>query len=164
MYHKITELSKQYYQDTVHMRRDLHKYAERGWLETRTACIIATTLEELGYQVLVGEEIMVKEARMGLPPDTVLHLNYRRAQREDANPKYLEKVKMGMTAVAGVLKNGDGPTIALRFDIDALGLIEESSKNHYPFANQFSSVHIGAMHACGHDGHTAIGLDRKSVV
>lgn len=164
MYHKITELSKQYYQDTVHMRRDLHKYAERGWLETRTACIIATTLEELGYQVLVGEEIMVKEARMGLPPDTVLHLNYRRAQREDANPKYLEKVKMGMTAVAGVLKNGDGPTIALRFDIDALGLIEESSKNHYPFANQFSSVHIGAMHACGHDGHTAIGLTTARIL
>ncbi|WP_028042684.1 amidohydrolase [Candidatus Stoquefichus massiliensis] len=164
MYQKIKELSTQYYQDTIHIRRDLHKYAERGWLETRTACLIATTLEELGYQVLAGEDIMIKEARMGLPPDTVLHLNYRRAQREDANPKYLEKVKMGMTAVAGILKNGEGPTVALRFDIDALGLIEESSKNHYPFANQFSSVHIGAMHACGHDGHTAIGLTTARIL
>ena len=40
---------------------------------------------------------------------------------------------MGMTAVAGVLKCGEGPTLALRFDIDALGLIEESSSSHYPF-------------------------------
>ncbi len=164
MYQTIKELSQQYYLDTIETRRDLHKYAERGWLETRTACIIATKLEELGYQVFVGEDIMDKNARMGLPPETVLHLNYRRAQKEGANPQYLEKVKMGMTAVAGVLKNGDGPTIALRFDIDALGLIEESSQNHYPFSKGFSSVHIGAMHACGHDGHTAIGLTTARIL
>ena len=164
MYQKIKELSHSYYYDTVKIRRDLHKYAERGWLETRTACLIATQLEELGYEVLVGEEIMKKEARMGLPPETVLHLNYRRAQKENANPKYLEKVKNGMTAVAGVLKNVEGPTIALRFDIDALGLIEETSQHHYPFQQRFSSCHIGAMHACGHDGHTAIGLTTARIL
>lgn len=82
MYQTIKELSQQYYLDTIETRRDLHKYAERGWLETRTACIIATKLEELGYQVFVGEDIMDKNARMGLPPETVLHLNYRRAQKE----------------------------------------------------------------------------------
>ena len=37
-----------------------------------------------------------------------------------ANPKYLEQVKNGMTAVAGILKNGVGPVVAIRFDIDAL--------------------------------------------
>lgn len=146
------------------MRRDLHKYAERGWLELRTACIIASELERLGYQVLAGEDIMNKEARMGVPPETILHLNYRRAQKEGANPKYLEKVKMGMSGVAGVLKNGDGPTIALRFDIDALGLIEENSLSHFPYKNGFSSVHLGAMHACGHDGHTAIGLTTARIL
>lgn len=164
MYQKIKELSQSYYSDTVKIRRDLHKYAERGWLETRTACMIATQLEELGYEVLVGEQIMKKEDRMGLPPETVLHLNYRRAQKENANPKYLEKVKNGMTAVAGVLKNGDGPIIALRFDIDALGLIEETSQNHLPFQEGFSSCHLGAMHACGHDGHTAIGLTTARIL
>ena len=164
MYEKIKELSTLYYPYTVKMLRDLHKYAERGWLELRTACIIASELERLGYQVLAGEDIMNKEARMGVPPETILHLNYRRAQKEGANPKYLEKVKMGMSGVAGVLKNGDGPTIALRFDIDALGLIEENSLSHFPYKNGFSSVHLGAMHACGHDGHTAIGLTTARIL
>lgn len=164
MYQRIKELSEQYYPDTVKTRRDIHKYAERGWLETRTACLIATQLEELGYEVLAGEEIMKKEDRMGLPPETVLHLNYRRAQKEGANPQYLEKVKNGMTGVAGVYRNGDGPTIALRFDIDALGLIEETSSNHLPFQEGFSSCHIGAMHACGHDGHTSIGLTTARII
>ena len=60
MYEKIKELAKLYYPDTVNCRRDLHKYAEKGWLEMRTACYIASTLEELGYEVLVGEDIMKK--------------------------------------------------------------------------------------------------------
>ena len=158
MYQKITDLSQKYENETKQIRRDLHKFAERGWLETRTACFIATYLENLGYKVLVGEDIMDKDSRMGLPPNTVLHFNYHLAQKEGANPYYLEKVKMGMTGVAGVLQNGDGPTIALRFDIDALGLIEDSTKEHIPFQEKFASCHIGAMHACGHDGHTAIGL------
>lgn len=158
MYHKIKDLASQYYPKTVAMRRDLHKYAERGWLETRTACIIATELEKLGYDVLCGEDIMDKDSRMGLPNETILHFNYRRSMKEGANPKYLEKVKDGMTAVAGVFKNGDGPVLALRFDIDALSVIESNDHLHFPFKNGFSSVHIGAMHACGHDGHTAIGL------
>ncbi len=164
MYDKIKELSTLYYNDTVKIRRDLHKYPERGWLEIRTACFIAEELEKLGYQVLVGEDIMDKDSRMGVPPETILHLNYRRAQKEGANPQYLEKVKMGMTGVAGVLHNGDGPTIALRFDIDALGLIEESSQHHSPYKLGFSSVHLGAMHACGHDGHTAIGLTTAQIL
>lgn len=41
-------------------------FFERGWLEIRTACQIATTLENLGYEVLVGKEVD-KDARMGLP-------------------------------------------------------------------------------------------------
>ena len=37
-----------------------------------------------------------------------------------------------MTAVAGILKNGVGPVVAIRFDIDALGLVEDSTDGHYP--------------------------------
>ena len=40
-------------------------------------------------------------------------------------------------------------------------------KIHYlifPYKNGFSSVHLGAMHACGHDGHTAIGLTTARIL
>jgi amidohydrolase len=43
------------------------------------------------------------------------------------------------------------PTILLRFDMDALPVQEETGA---PYA----SIHDGVMHACGHDGHTAIGI------
>lgn len=44
-----------------------------------------------------------------------------------------------------------GPVILLRFDMDALPIVEE---NQIPYA----SINPGVMHACGHDGHVAVGL------
>ena len=41
MYEKIKSLAKQYYPETVAIRRDLHKYPEQGWLEMRTASLVA---------------------------------------------------------------------------------------------------------------------------
>lgn len=61
---------------------------------------------------------------------------------------------IGRTGVVGVIKGRDaegGPVIALRADMDALPIQEASGK---PWA----STHAGKMHACGHDGHTAMLL------
>jgi amidohydrolase len=56
------------------------------------------------------------------------------------------------TSVVARLDTGrPGPTVALRADIDALPITEESGV-------EFSSERPGAMHACGHDGHTAMLL------
>ena len=158
MYEKIKSLAKEYFPETVQTRRDFHKYAERGWLEMRTASIVARKLNNLGYQVLVGKELMCETARMGLPSKRVLTLNYKRAILQGADPYYLEKVKDGFTAVAGIIKNGDGPVVAIRFDMDALSIMEDDSADHNPGKFGFISCNPGAMHACGHDGHTAIGL------
>lgn len=158
MYEKIKSLAKQYYPETVAIRRDFHKFAERGWLEMRTASIIARNLENLGYQVLAGEEIMSQDDRMGLPSKRLLTINYNRAIFQGADSYYIEKLKNGFTAVAGILKNGDGPVVAIRFDMDALSIQEDDSKDHNPGKLGFISCNPGAMHACGHDGHCAIGL------
>jgi len=59
---------------------------------------------------------------------------------------------VGGTGVVGIMDGaGDGPTVMLRFDMDALPIHEI---NDAPYRSQ----HAGVMHACGHDGHTAIGL------
>jgi hippurate hydrolase len=59
---------------------------------------------------------------------------------------------IGGNGVVGVLKKGNSAkAIALRADMDALPIIEENTFDHA------SKIH-GRMHACGHDGHTAILL------
>ena len=52
----------------------------------------------------------------------------------------------------------DQPVFALRFDIDGLPVKEASDPEHLPLSLGFQSRHAGCMHACGHDGHAAIGL------
>jgi amidohydrolase len=59
---------------------------------------------------------------------------------------------VGKTGVVGMLEGAsDGPTLLVRFDMDALP-IHEANQTDY------ASQTPGKMHACGHDGHTSIGL------
>lgn len=59
---------------------------------------------------------------------------------------------VGKTGVIGILEGErPGPTVLVRFDMDALPIEEET-------AAEYASLNPGVMHACGHDGHTAIGL------
>ncbi len=59
---------------------------------------------------------------------------------------------IGKTGVVGILKCGSSErSIGLRADMDALHICEKNTFAH-------ASVHDGVMHACGHDGHTAMLL------
>ena len=59
---------------------------------------------------------------------------------------------IGQTGVVALLEGAlPGPTVLLRFDMDALPIQEESS-------HDYVSLNPGVMHACGHDGHVAMGL------
>ena len=58
---------------------------------------------------------------------------------------------VGKTGVVGLLEGAKpGPTLLLRFDMDALPILEQTGA-------EYASQNEGVMHACGHDGHTAIG-------
>ena len=59
---------------------------------------------------------------------------------------------LGLTGVVGVIKNGTSKrAVGLRADMDALPVQESNTFPHH-------SQHEGKMHACGHDGHTAMLL------
>src|SRR6184192_2387077 len=67
--------------------------------------------------------------------------------------------KPGLTCfgVIGVMKNGDGPTVAVRTDLDALPVHEETG---LPYASTVTTKNdegkeVPVMHACGHDTHIA---------
>ncbi|HET6597779.1 MAG TPA: M20 family metallopeptidase [Anaerolineales bacterium] len=85
-------------------------------------------------------------------------LGFREVRTGGIVAKELESLGMevtkgvGKTGVVGLLEGTKpGPTLLLRFDMDALPIVEETGA-------EYTSQNPGVMHACGHDGHTAIGL------
>ena len=97
--------------------KDLHRNPEIAFTEVRTAGIVASELEALGYEVTGG---------------------------------------IGGTGVVGVLRNGPGPTLWYRADMDANGgLIETTGLDYAASGPQRlpDGTEVDAMHACGHDAH-----------
>jgi aminobenzoyl-glutamate utilization protein A len=106
---------------------------------------------------------MVPEARYTVPADEQLDAAYARALADGARPDVLERMKGGVTAVVGILKGSmPGPTVAFRFDMDAVPVQETDDPKHLPNMNNFRSHYPGVMHSCAHDAHTAIGLTLAS--
>jgi hippurate hydrolase len=60
--------------------------------------------------------------------------------------------------VVGILKNGAGPTLLVRGDMDALPIIEETGAPYasHVMAKNLAGQQVGVMHACGHDVHTTV--------
>ena len=155
----IVKSAQEMQKELAAFRRDIHRHAETGWTEFRTASIVAKNLEELGYEVLVGEEVIEESAMMGVPTEDVLDKHMEWAREQGAPAKYLDRMKGGKTGVMGILKTGKpGPVVALRIEMDANDLNESKEESHRPFKEGFSSVNALAMHACGHDGHVSIGV------
>ncbi len=161
---QICELADALASKLATYRRDFHRYAESGWIEFRTASLVARRLADMGLELHVGRDVICDAARMGLPEPEVLDASWERAAAQGGDLAYLEALRGGFTGVVGVLKNGDGPTVGLRFDMDALDIRESAAETHRPAREGFASVNDGAAHACGHDGHTALGLGVAEVL
>lgn len=159
----------------IALRRSFHQHPELGWMEFSTAARIATSLESWGWQVRTGPAVIAAEARLGVPDPAELEAAWQQAAKLAATPEiagewgpqdrllhWLEIMRGGFTGIVADLPLGSTgamqPLVAFRFDLDALPLIESTGAAHPPAANGYASAHPGIMHACGHDGHIAIGL------
>ena len=142
-------------EDLVKMRREFHQIAETGWLEFQTTIKIIDYLKSYGYSVKYGKSIHGE--RIGLP--TAEEMEEQRKTIK-VKPDYdISEILEGYTGVVATFDTGkEGPSIAMRFDIDANGIEETNEESHIPQKENFRSKSPKAMHACGHDGHITIGL------
>lgn len=165
IYRKISDMAEEQRDELIQLRRDFHRYPETSWLEMRTSAKIAEYLTELGMEVLTGKNVCREEARIGVPDPDILERHFSQVKEQGAPARFLtEELEQGYTGVVGILRCGEGPTAALRFDIDALPMEEAEDLEHRPFREGFSSQNPGMMHACGHDCHAAIGLGTARIL
>ena len=119
-------------------RRKFHANPELGWQEIETTAAIVEDLRSSGYEVVAGPDFLGPVERTGMSAEPI--------------------PGEGDTGCIAIHDTGrPGPTVCMRVDIDALP-IREAEGNHAPSAQGFASRNPGIMHACGHDGHAAIGL------
>ena len=95
-----------------------------------------------------------------------IHMHPELGYQEDNTAAIIteELERLGIKSTAGIGKTGvvgqinnSGPVIALRADMDALAIQEETGL-------EFASKTDGIMHACGHDGHVAMLLGAASIL
>lgn len=144
--------------DMRRIRRELHEHPEPGFLEFYTANLILDQLDRLGVDYSTGSPAMDVTAILERPS------NIEReewAERAAASGVAAERVhafvEEGTAIVATVKGNKRGPVWGVRCDIDALPIAESRAAQHLPQKEGFVSQ-TPYMHACGHDGHVAIGL------
>lgn len=116
-----------------------HQNPELSYLEKESAARMAKEWRELGFTVT--ERLGDKWVREKIKADV---------------GSVAEGV--GGYGVVGVLKNGDGPTVMLRADMDALPLEEKTGLSYASkvTATDHRGIEAPVMHACAHDSHMAI--------
>jgi hippurate hydrolase len=119
----------------------LHRNPELSFEEKSSSAILAAEMKGLGFTVTSGVGDAWAKARA-----------IKEHGKLEAN--------VGGYGVVAVLKNGKGPTLMIRTDMDALPLVE---KTGLPYASTARTIawtgeDVGVMHACGHDIHMSVWL------
>ena len=161
---KILAKADEYDGMYTQIRRDFHKYAELGWFEFRTTSKIMEFLIERGIPVYCGTDVVNPEYTWSYPSREELEFHKKRALEQGADPKLMEKIGDYTGCMAVIDTGKPGPVIAVRADIDCNDLEEVKDEKHRPFKEGFASVTPGFMHACGHDGHAAMGMITAAIL
>ena len=124
--------------DLISLYKYLHTHPELSLKESQTASLLAEELKALGFDVTTG-----------------LGQEWIEAKSERDQGQVREGV--GGYGVVGVFRNGDGPTLLIRADMDALPVNERTGVEYASTVRDVSwtGVESGVMHACGHDVHMA---------
>ncbi|MFW5911388.1 MAG: amidohydrolase [Halolamina sp.] len=147
--------------DLIAFRRDLHQHPEPAWCEFYTTARIVEELRRRDVALHVGPDALEsadEEPRMSLPDQATRDEWRERAEAAGADPELLSRLDGGNTGLVAVAERGEGPTVGLRVDIDALPITEADDEGHVPADEGFRSENEGYMHACGHDAHATLGL------
>jgi len=135
----LTEAVAGDYDYVFDIYKNLHENPELALKEKNTSAMLAKELSGLGFEVTerVGDD-WVKEKIKG-----------------DVGKLYED---VGGYGVVAVMKNGDGPTVMLRADMDALPLEEKTGLPYESkvMSQSYRGEDVPVMHACAHDSHVAI--------
>lgn len=124
-------------------RENQHRAVE-GWLAQNLPALVATC-----KHLHTNPELSLHEEQTA----KVVAENFRKAGLEVTTG-------VGGHGVVGVLRNGDGPVVLVRGDMDALPITEETGLD---YASKVTFTRpdgrtVGVMHACGHDIHTTMAI------
>lgn len=144
----------------VEYRREFHKYPEYGWREIRTSARIAEILTSMGYDCLMGPDVVNTDCVQDAvrPSEQEVEESKARAIAQGADPSFVERTKGWPGVIAELDTKKSGPVTAFRFDIDCLPYEEPKISGYRPLEEGYISCNDGLVHACGHDAHTAMGL------
>lgn len=117
--------------------------------------VVYPALEQLYFDLHQNPELSLREEK------TAAKLA---AQLRSAGVEVTENV--GGFGVVGVLRNGDGPTVMLRTDMDALPIKEQTGLPHAStvVAMNDAGESVPVMHACGHDVHMAVWVGAANLL
>lgn len=154
-------------EDFIRWRRQVHKHAEPGFGEFWTTYFVYSLLKDLPVRIHLGKDIYDRSKMFGtLSAEEKLH--WQEEAAKNGVPREELALFEGVTGLAVDIMpvNREDAQIRtlFRFDLDAVPVQEKQDQGHAPFELGFSSVNNGYCHACGHDGHVAVGIGLVKVL
>lgn len=147
----------------IGIRRLLHQHAELAFTEIYTSAVIREVVDGLaaefeGIHVGTGRDVMDVSRVVNLPSAETMRAAAAHAVDLGVDEELAYWIAENGTAVVVDIKGSrPGELLGMRFDFDGLPITESAADTHLPRREGFA-CDDGTMHACGHDGHAAIGL------